>query len=179
MIFLSNKGLFTGRYTRSLNIIESPQAEETEFIPTYSNPLQVRASQGGYGVGIVSQQPTGSGTQYATGGSCKCPHSVGDLAVFNPSLATWVKKVTPCNGNYPMCGKCIIWGGSLGQYGYEYQQSFDCNADPPFCGNDHVEYPEQCETVADCEALFGPPPSQSGGYGCSNCQCISLLGTGF
>ncbi|MEK6861913.1 MAG: hypothetical protein AABY07_08155 [Nanoarchaeota archaeon] len=49
VIFLSNKGMFTGRYTRSLNIIESPQAEETEFIPTYSNPLQVRASQGGYG----------------------------------------------------------------------------------------------------------------------------------
>ena len=88
MIFLSNKGLFTRRYTRSLNIIESPQAEETEFIPTYSNPLQVRASQGGYGVGIVSQQEGGSEGYYQQAGSC-AGFCLAYSDVFYTSIPGW------------------------------------------------------------------------------------------
>ena len=72
VVILSNNGFFTGRATR---YITSP--EGTNPMSGY-NPLQVRASQGDTGIGIVSQRPNGkSGIQYQTSQICSSSADCG------------------------------------------------------------------------------------------------------
>ena len=91
-------------------------------------------------------------------------------------LRTWLAlptSVSGCDGQYPLCGKCKATLNARGAYGYNViTKEYKCNADPPYCGNNNVEYGEQCETPDDCRNHPGWDPTVT--YDCENCQCISL-----
>jgi len=136
---------------------------------------------------ISGGSPSGS-NQYLTASGdespCKCP-------VYNSE--GWTLISNECTYNEGTCGGvCVIeskkkradpydpnvwyqmdpWGtGKLQLYGHCKKNS----KYKPKCGNLYIDPGEECETVADCEAEHGPQTE----YICSNCQCMSVLPSGF